>query len=120
MKNGTEEEYRLEINRNNFVRALYLAKKLTLPDKEITDVAQRALWQVAGIGRNFYATKKLAEELGLEKEELKNILMHMAEKEEESGNKKILGACYNYNNGRYIPFEKWLDRLLREWNKIKL
>ena len=120
MKNGTEEEYRLEIERNNYVRALYLAKKLALPDKEIKDVAQKALWQVAGIGRNFYATKKLAEELGLKKEELNDILIEMAEKEERSANKKMLGPCYDYNSGRYIPFEKWLNRLLREWNKIKL
>ncbi len=114
------EEYEAEIKRKNFVRALYLAKELKFSDKEIKEIAQKALWQVGGEGRNFYATKELAEELGYTKEQLKEILVKMMEKEEKSGNKKILGACYDYSSGKYLSFDKWLERLLREWNKINL
>ena len=113
-----KEEYKSEINRKNFVRALYLAKKLDLSNEVIKDLAYKALWQVAGIARNFYATKKLAEDLGYSKEEIAEILIKLSKKEEESGNKKVIAPCYDYRSGKYLSFDKWLERLLKEWNKI--
>ncbi len=115
---ATKEEFESEINRKNFVRALYLAKELNLSEEEITQIAHKALWQVAGIGRNPYATKKLADELGYSKDEVKQILIEQANKEKESGNKKIVGPCYDYRSGKYLDFEEWLNRLLKEWKKI--
>ena len=113
-----EQEYESEIKRGNFVKALYLSKDLSTSEVDVNYIAERALWEVSGIGRNFYATKRLAQELGYTKEELKNILVSIMKKEEKSGNKKMLGPCYDYNTGRYLSFEKWLEYLLKEWNKI--
>lgn len=113
-----KEEYQIEVNRKNFVRALYLAKELKLPEEVIQDIAQKALWQMAGTGRNFYAVKRLAKELGYSKEDLKRILTDMIQNEEKSGNTKMLGPCYEYISGKYLSFDKWLQYLLKEWNKI--
>ena len=113
-----KEEFESEINRKNFIRALYLAKELALPEEEIEQIAEKALWQVAGIGRNPYATKKLAIELGYSKDKIKQILIEQADKEKELGNKKSIGPCYDYRSGKYLTFEEWLNRFLKEWNKI--
>jgi ABC-type Fe2+-enterobactin transport system substrate-binding protein len=115
---GRREEFESEVNKKNFVRALYLAKELDFPEEQIKQIAYKALWQVAGIGRNPYATKKLALELGYSKDQLKQILMEQAGKEKEQGDKKIVGPCYDYRSGKYLTFEEWLTRFLKEWNKI--
>ena len=41
-----------------------------------------------------------------------------ADKEKELGNKKSIGPCYDYRSGKYLTFEEWLNRFLKEWNKI--
>ena len=113
-----KKEYESEIKKNNFVRALYLAKELNISDKEIKELFYKALWEVAGKARNPYATKRLAEDFGYSKEEVKEILTELSKKEEESGNKKIIAPCYDYRSGKYLPFDKWLEQFLKEWNKI--
>jgi len=113
-----KKEYELEVNRGNWVRALYLAKELNLDPDKIKEIAHNALWLLGGIARNPYAIKKLAEELGYSKEEIKEILLQRAKHEEEVGNNKVLGECYDYKTDRYLSFNKWLERLLKEWNKI--
>ncbi len=113
----TREEFEQEIKRKNFVRALYIAKELNISEDELKNLAYEALWQVAGIGRNPFATKQLAQELGFSKDEVKEILQKKAEQEAEK-NKKIVGFCYDYRRGKYLSFEKWLERLLKDWNKI--
>ena len=112
-----KEEFELEIKRKNFVRALQIAKELNISKEEFEDLVCKALWQVAGIGRNPSATKQLAQELGYSKEQVKEILLKQA-KEESLNNKKLIGFCYDYKTGKYLSFEKWLERLMKEWNKI--
>ena len=113
-------EVETEIERKNFIRALFLAKKANLSEDKIKEIAHKAIWQAAGIGRNPYAVKQLAQELGYSKEDVKEILLEQAKREEESGNKKILGFCYDYRSGKYLNFHNWLERLLKEWDKINI
>ena len=115
-----KEEIEVEIKRRNFIRALYLAKRLNLSEDEIREIAHKAIWQAGGIGRNPYIVRQIAQEFGYSKEEVKEILLEQAKKEEESENKKILGSCYDYRTGKYLEFKDWLQRLLKEWNKIEV
>ncbi len=114
-----KEEIESEIKRKNFIRAFYLAKENNLSEELLKDLAIKAIWQAGIYSRNIYALKELAEELGYSKEKIKEILMELAKKEEEKGNKKLVSSCYDYRSGKYLSFEEWLEKAMKEWNKIK-
>ncbi|MBW1690469.1 MAG: hypothetical protein DRH43_01570 [Deltaproteobacteria bacterium] len=109
---------KFEIERENFVRAVFLADHMGLPEEEIKDLKYKALGQMAAIYRNPHGTKDLARQYGYSREEVKQILEQYAHKMKTEGNPKPLDPCYDYQTGTYLSFEEWMDHYLKIWDKL--
>lgn len=107
-----------EIEQGNFQRAVLLAASCGLPEEEIRDLQREAVWQIAAKNRNAVGTKRLAQEYGLTKPELRAFLESNAQKVRSQGEDKILKACYDYSAGSYLTFEAWVDHFFKSWNKL--
>ena len=112
------EELGAEIERGNFQRAALLATSLGVPEEEIEGLRVKALWRMSAVHRNALGTKRLAEEYGVGKRELREFLEKSAEEKRRQGNSKPLGPCYDLSTGRYLSFEEWMDHLLKNWDKL--
>ena len=112
------DELRAEVEGGNFERAASLAASLDLPEEEVQDLRLKALWQMSAIYRNALGTKRLAQEYGVDKEELREFLEKSAEEKRREGNSKPLGPCYDLSAGRYLSFEEWMDNFLKNWDKL--
>jgi hypothetical protein len=113
-----KEELRAEIERGNFQRAALLATSLGVREEEIEELRVKALWQNSAVYRNALGTKRLAEDYGVSKQELREFLEKSAEEKRRQGNSKPLGPCYDLSTGRYLSFEEWMDHLLKNWDKL--
>ncbi len=102
----TDEAFKLEIERNNFVRAAHLASSLNLGEDKLRELRSKALWQMAAMNRNAVGTKILAKQYGYSKEEVKQILEIYLD---HKGNKKALKARYDPPTGKYLSFNDWMD-----------
>ena len=113
-----EEELRLEIERKHYARAAVLGSALNLlPAEEIRELRMKALWQISAVSRNAAGTSILGHEYGLTREEVADYLKTRAKAEKEQGAYKALEACYDQSTGKYLSFDEWLERLLRQWDK---
>jgi hypothetical protein len=107
-----------EISRKQYSRAALDAASLGLPAEEVRDLRVKALWQMAAISRNLPGTKILAQQYGYSKAEVTEILRNRAEEEKERGEYKSIEPCYDQGSGKYLSFEEWLDKLLKQWDKL--
>lgn len=112
------DEVRAEIEREQFVRAATLAASLGLAEEEIRDLRLKALWQMSAVYRNAPGTKILAQEYGLSKTELREFLEKHAQEKRKEGNDKALDPCYDLSTGEYLSFEEWIERFLKNWDKL--
>jgi len=112
------DELRAEVEGGNFERAASLAASLDLPEGEVQDLRLKALWQMSAIYRNALGTKRLAQDYGVGKRELREFLEKSAEEKRREGNSKPLGPCYDLSTGRYQSFEEWMDNFLKNWDKL--
>jgi hypothetical protein len=112
------EGLREEIERGQFVRAAQVAKSIGLSGKELQDIRVSALWEMAAVNRNALGTKRLAQEYGLSKKDLKELLEQYAESRRREGDLKPLEPCYHIHTGTYLAFEEWMNQLLRKWEKL--
>lgn len=115
-----KDELSAAIERENYPRAAVLGTALGLPEGEIQNLRLKALWQMAAVYRNTQGTKKLAEQIGLSKQELGEFLEKHAEEKREEGTHKPLDPCFDLNTGEYLTFEQWLDHLLKQWDKLSI
>jgi len=115
-----EEELQEEIERGRFVRAAGIAQSMGLPREEVQDILTRALWEMAAVNRNALGTKKLAQEYGISKTELKELLEGYAEARIREGDHKTLEPCYDINTGTYLSFEQWMDSLMKNYDKVSI
>jgi hypothetical protein len=113
-----KEELRAEIERGNFQRAALLATSLGVSEEELVELRVKALWQISAVHRNALGTKRLAEDYGMGKRELREFLEKSAEEKRRQGNSKPLGPCYDLSAGRYLSFEEWMDHLLKNWDRL--
>jgi len=111
-------EWKTAIERGNFRRAALLGASLGLSQEEIKDLQQKAVWQMAAQNRNAAGTKKLAQEYGLTKAELRAFLQSGAQKMRSGGDDRVLRDCYDYSAGKHLSFEAWLDNFSKNWNKM--
>jgi hypothetical protein len=107
-----------EIKRGHFARAAFVALSLGLPEGEVLDLRLKALWQISAVYRNAPGTKKLSQEYGFSKKELKKQLEKLAEDKRNEGDERPLEPCYDHNTGKHLSFEEWMDHLLRNWDKL--
>ncbi len=107
-----------EIERGHFVRAAVIAEQMGLPEDEIRNLRCKALGQMSAIYRNAHGTKHLAQQYGLSKEEVKKVLVELADEMKKEGKSKSLEPCYDYRTGKYLSFEEWVDHYLRIWDKL--
>jgi hypothetical protein len=91
-----------------------------LPREEVQDIVTRALWEMAAVNRNALGTKRLAQEYGISKEELKELLEGYAENRIREGDCKALEPCYDINTGAYLRFEEWMDSLVKKYDKVSV
>lgn len=113
-----KEELKSEIDRGNFERAAYLASGLRLSQEEIQDFQKKALWQMAAEYRNAIGTKKLAQEYGLSKESLRELLEKKTDELRREENVKSLKSCYDYRTGKHLSFEEWMENFFKNWNSL--
>jgi predicted DsbA family dithiol-disulfide isomerase len=114
------EELREAIDRGHFVRAAHMAESAGLPQEEVNDIRAKALWEIAAVNRNALGTKRLAQEYGLSKEELKEFLEEQAEKRRSQGDFKPLEPCYDISTGTYMTFEEWMYSLFKRYDKVSV
>jgi hypothetical protein len=114
------EELRAEIERGRFVRAARAAESIGLPREEVQDIQTKALWEMAAVNRNAPGTKRLAQEYGLSKKELKELLGNYAENRRREGDSKPLEPCYDISTGAYLAFEEWMDSFLKKYDKLSV
>jgi hypothetical protein len=112
------EELRAEIERGHLVRAVQVAESIGLPPEEIQDIRAKALWEMAAVNRNAPGTKRLAQEYGLSKEGLKELLERYGEERRREGDHKPLEPCYDIATGEYLDFGEWLNGFLRKYDKL--
>jgi ABC-type Fe2+-enterobactin transport system substrate-binding protein len=112
------EELKEEIERGHFVRAAQVAESIGLPRDELRDIQVKALWEMAAVGRNEPGTKRLAQEYGFSKQELRNLLEEYAENRRRKGDLKPLEPCYDAFTGTYLSFEGWMDFFFKKYDKI--
>jgi hypothetical protein len=113
-----KDELRAEVQGGNFQRAAFLATSLDVPEEEIQELRLKAVWQMSAVYRNAPGTKRLAQDYGLGKEELREFLVKRAEEQRKEGNSKPLEPCYDLSTGRYLSFEEWMDNFLKKWEKL--
>jgi plasmid stability protein len=114
------EELQEEIERGRFVRAARIAQSTGLPREEARDILTRALWDMAAVNRNALGTKKLAQEYGISKRQLGELLTGYAETRIREGDHKALEPCYDINTGAYLGFEEWMDSLLKRYDTVSV
>jgi adenosine deaminase len=73
---------------------------------------------VSALYRNASGTKSLAQQYGLSKEEVKNILEKYLVEKRKAGDIKPLEPCYDHSTRKYFSFEEWMDHLLKNWDKL--
>ena len=113
-----KDELRTEIERRNFSRAAFLAASLDLAEQELQDLRVKALWQIAAVYRNVPGTKALAQQYGLSKQEVRDLLERHAEEKTNAGDTKPLEPCYDLNTGNHLSFEEWIYHFLKRWDKL--
>jgi len=116
---ATQEKLNLEIEQGNFERAALVALDLDLKPEEVTEIKFRALWQMAAVNRNAVGAKKLAQDFGISKEELKVFLEKKADEQRQEGNERLLTPRYDHRFGKYLAFEEWVENLFKFWSKIE-
>jgi hypothetical protein len=112
------EELRAEVERGHLVRAAQMAESIGLPREEIQDIRTRALWDMAALNRNAPGTKRLAQEYGLSKEGLRELLERYAEERRREGDSKPLEPCFDIGTGEYLTFGEWLNAFLRKYDNL--
>jgi len=108
-----KEELRVQIECGHFVRVALLAASLGLSEGEIQDLRLKALWQMSAVYRNATGTKRLAQEYGLSRKELREFLEKYAEEKRNEGNDRSLEPCYDISTGEHLSFEEWMDHFLK-------
>jgi hypothetical protein len=120
LKDLSNDDLKVEIQKGNFERAVMLGESLGLPEKDLRELKLKALWQMSAINRNALGTKKLVIEYGLSKEELKEFLENRARQMREEGNDRPLQPRYDYQSDKYLSFEEWVENFFRNWNKLQV
>jgi hypothetical protein len=119
-KEEDKHQIGVEIERGNFVRAALLGASSRLPEQELRDLQFKALWQMSAEYRNAPGTRRLAQQYGLSKQEVRESLEKCAEDKRNRGNGKPLEPCCDIDTGEYLSFEKWMERLLKNWDKLSV
>jgi hypothetical protein len=110
-----KEELEREIERGHFSRAASLALAQGLPETEVKDLQAKALWQMAAVYRNSPGTRSLAEEYGISKDELRDLLERLAKEKSHAGDTKPLEPCYDLSARAHLSFEEWLQKFIKSW-----
>ena len=117
---SSEDQLKLEMERNHYARAARLAASMNLlPAEGVRDLRLKALWQISAVSRNAAGTSILGHEYGWTKEEVAEYLRTMAKREKENGAYKALEPCYDQLTGKYLSFDEWLEHLLKHWGNIE-
>ncbi len=73
-----------------------------MSEGEIQKLRLKALWQMSAVYRNAPGTKRLAEDYGFSKKEVREFLERHAEEQSNEGNKRHLGPCYDLSTGKFV------------------
>ena len=117
-ENNHDEAIKKEIGLGHFVKAVILAEQMGLAEGEKRDLRKKALGQMSAVYRNAHGAKRLAQEYGFSREEVKQILEEYYEEMRKEGNLKTLEPCYDYSTGKYLSFEQWMEQYLKTWDRL--
>ncbi len=102
------------------MRAAQVAESMGLPREEVQDIRAKALWKMAAVNRNAQGTKELAQEYGLSKKELKELLEEYTESRRREGDLKPLEPCYDISTATYLTFEEWVVSFIKKYDKLSI
>ena len=111
----TSNELETCLEKGNYCRAAYLALSQGLDETIAASYLKEALWQMAAVYRNAPGTKKMAQDFGITREELEEILLEKLKEAQKQGQTRELEPCYDQETRDYLTFEQWLKKLFREW-----
>jgi hypothetical protein len=114
----SKDELGTAIERGHFSKAASLAASLALPEGEIQDLRVKSLWKMAAVYRNSPGTKLLAQQYGLSKQQVLELLQKCDEEEKSAGNTKPLEPCYDLSSGAHLSFEEWMEQFVKRWEKL--
>jgi hypothetical protein len=114
------DELKTEIEHGHFFKAALLAASLGLPEQELQELQVKALWQMAALYRNAPGTRSLAQQYGLSKQQVRDLLERYVEEKRNAGDTKPLEPCYDLNTGTYLSFEEWMYHFLKRWDKLSV
>jgi hypothetical protein len=117
-ENNFDEAIKKEIELGHFARAVIVAEEIGSPEGEKRDLRRKALGQMSAVYRNMHGAKRLAREYGFSKDEVTQILTEYAEEIRKVGNLKILEPCYDFNTGKYLSFDQWMEQYLKIWDRL--
>ena len=115
-----DSELKAELERKHFARAALVAASLGVEEEELRELQLEAIWQMSAEFRNAPGTKSLSEKYGFSKKEVDEFLRTRAEQKRKAGEHKVLEPCYDQGTGRYLDFDEWEQRLIRNWDKLSL
>ena len=104
-ENNFDEAIKKEIELGHFARAVIVAEEIGSPEGEKRDLRKKALGQ-------------MSQEYGFSRDEVKQILAEYAEEMRKEGNLKIFEPCYDYNTGKYLSFDQWMEQYLKNWDRL--
>ena len=115
-----KDEVDAQIERGHFPRAAFLAASVGIAEEKVRDLRLKALWQMAAIYRNGPGTRRLAQQYGLSRKEVAELLEKCTEEAGEKGDDAILEPCYDCNMTRHVPFGEWKATLLKDWGRLNI
>ena len=111
----SDEELRAAVESGRYVRASDPA--VSQGAEEVDKLREEAFRQMAAVFRNAIGSRIPAEQCGLSREKVEEVLRKRAEAEKARGNTKILGPTFDYRTSGYLGFDEWLERLVKKWHQ---
>jgi len=110
---GLGEDIQDEINRRNSVRAAMLTQKGQCPQDKIRYLQALAPKQMTCEYGNAIALRNLAQEWGLSRVELEDLLMKARAKHESGVDRTRSDLCSDAATGKYLMLKQWMEQFLR-------
>jgi hypothetical protein len=117
-ENNLDDAIKKEIEVGRFAKAVIVAEEIGLPEGEKRDLRKKALGQMSAVYRNMHGAKRHAQEYRFSREGVKQILTEYSEELRREGSLKILESCYDYNTGKLLSFDQWVEQYLKIWDRL--
>jgi len=85
---------------------------MTAEEPDAVEAEQQAMFRPLMLARNAAGVRRLAEELGVPREELEAFVREELERQRQTESEDRLGPRYDISTGTYSTLEEWAARFL--------